>query len=479
MLKIEYLEELRARIRAKKNLIAQEREHWQSDNSYYYSQILNSLKFFIPAKSSILHINCGTGYILERLDPSFAVGIEDAPEQIKNAHQKGLKNVSFICQNPEELNLPEPRAFDFILISSVEDLVDIKAVLDSVTRYADNHTRIIVTNYNYLWNPLVKLAEKLNLKYPQELHNWVSTKDMDDFMRLSGLDVIATDNIILFPYYIPLLSWLLNRFAARLPFFNNFPLIQLSFARKTPKLKAPEEYSISVVVPCRNEVGNIQNAVERIPAMGKHTEIIFCDDKSTDGTPGKVREMIKKYPEKDIKLVAGPGICKAKNVWTGFDSAAGDILLILDADLSVIPEELPYFFEAITKGYGEFINGSRLVYPMHDGAMRFLNVLGNKFFSTLFSFILDIPLKDTLCGTKVLWRTDYINKVKPRRGTWGEDRWGDYDLIFGAAKNLKIIELPVHYMDRTYGETKMTGRFRNGWIMLKMCRQSMFKTKFH
>lgn len=479
MLKIQYLQDLRARITAKKNAIAQERETWQSGNTYYYSQILNSLKFFIPAGSSVLHINCGTGFILERLAPSRGVGVDDGAAQIEKASQKKLKNLAFLCQNPEELKLETPEAFDYILVSTIEELVDIKAVLDSVSKYADNHTRIILTNYNYLWNPLVNLAEKLKLKYPQELHNWVSPKDMDDFLRLSGLDVIATDSIVLCPYYIPLVSWLLNRFAARLPFLNNFPMIQLSFARKTPQLKDPKEYSISVVVPCRNEVGNIQNAVERIPAMGKHTEIIFCDDKSTDGTPEKVREMIKKYPEKDIKLVAGPGICKARNVWAGFDSAAGDILLILDADLSVVPEELPYFFEAITKGYGEFINGSRLVYPMRDGAMRFLNVLGNKFFSMLFSFILDIPLKDTLCGTKVLWRTDYLNKVKPRRGTWGEDRWGDYDLIFGAAKNLKIIELPVHYMDRTYGETKMTGRFRNGWIMLKMCQQSMFKTKFH
>jgi len=479
MLKIDYLQELRARIIAQKNEIAGEREKWQSDNSYYYSQLLKSLKFFIPANSTILHVNCGTGFILERLQPASATGVEDSPAQIAIAHKKGLTNINFVCQNPEELDLGGQKPFDFILVSTIEELVDIKAVLDSVARYADNHTRIIVTNYNYLWNPLVNLTEKLKLKYPQELHNWVSPKDMNDFLRLSGLDVIATDTIVLFPYYIPLLSQLLNRFVARLPFFNNFPLIQLTFARKLPKLKEPGEYSISVVIPCRNEVGNIQNAVERIPAMGKHTEIIFCDDKSTDGTPEKVREMMAKYPGKDIKLVAGPGICKAKNVWTGFDSATGDILLILDADLSVIPEELPYFFEAITRGFGEFINGSRLVYPMHDDAMKFLNVLGNKFFSMLFSFILDFPLKDTLCGTKVLWRTDYHNKVKPRRGTWGEDRWGDYDLIFGAAKNLKIIELPVHYMDRTYGETKMTNRFRNGWIMLKMCQQSMFKTKFH
>ncbi|MDP2865555.1 MAG: class I SAM-dependent methyltransferase, partial [Elusimicrobiota bacterium] len=232
MLKIDYLQELRAKIIAQKNEIAGEREKWQSDNSYYYSQLLKSLKFFIPANSTILHVNCGTGFILERLQPSSATGVEDSPAQIAIARRKGLTCINFVCQNPEELDLGGQKVFDFILVSTIEELVDIKAVLDSVSRYADNHTRIIVTNYNYLWNPLVNLTEKLKLKYPQELHNWVSPKDMNDFLRLSGLDVIATDTIVLFPYYIPLLSQLLNRFVARLPFFNNFPLIQLTFARK-------------------------------------------------------------------------------------------------------------------------------------------------------------------------------------------------------------------------------------------------------
>jgi glycosyltransferase involved in cell wall biosynthesis len=190
--------------------------------------------------------------------------------------------------------------------------------------------------------------------------------------------------------------------------------------------------------------------------------------------------MISKYPNKDIKLFAGPGICKADNVWTGFDHASGDILLILDADLTVIPEELPYFYEAIAKGRGEFINGSRLVYPMHDQAMRPLNMIGNKFFSMMFSYILDNPIKDTLCGTKVLWRDDF-QSIKKLRNTWGiKDRWGDYELIFGAAKtHRKLIDLPVHYMERTYGETKMTNRIKNGWIMLRMSLISLFKIKFH
>jgi glycosyltransferase involved in cell wall biosynthesis len=246
------------------------------------------------------------------------------------------------------------------------------------------------------------------------------------------------------------------------------------------KVQTNNEYSVSVIVPCRNEAGNIESAVKRIPTLGAGTEIIFGDDKSTDGTGEKVLEMIEKYPGKKIKLVKGPGICKAENVWSCFEQATGEILMILDADLTVIPEELPYFYEAIAKSYGEFINGSRLVYTMYKGAMEPFNVIGNKFFSVLFSYILDTKIKDTLCGTKVLWRKDY-EKIKSLRDFWGiRDRWGDYELIFGAAKHhLKIIDLPVHYMERTYGETKMTNRVRNGLIMLKMCFVSLRKIKFY
>jgi glycosyltransferase involved in cell wall biosynthesis len=255
-------------------------------------------------------------------------------------------------------------------------------------------------------------------------------------------------------------------------------MLNFTIARK--EAFEPKEHSVSIIIPCRNEAGNIEDAVTRIPKFGSHIEILFGDDKSTDGTADKVREMIAKYPDKDIKLYNGPGISKSENVWAGFDLAACDIVLILDADLTVIPEELPYFYEAITKRNGEFINGSRLVYPMHNNAMKLFNIIGNKFFSIAFSYILDRPIKDTLCGTKVMWRRDY-QRIKKLRGTWGlTDRWGDYELIFSAAKlNLKIIDLPVHYYERVYGETKMTGRIQNGIIMLKMCWAALNKIKFH
>jgi glycosyltransferase involved in cell wall biosynthesis len=279
------------------------------------------------------------------------------------------------------------------------------------------------------------------------------------------------------PYNIPGVSYVLNRFVARMPLFRHFCMMNITVARVLPTAQEP---SVSIVVPCRNEAGNIEDAVERIPQLTEDQEILFGDDKSTDGTAEMVLKMASKYPEKNIRLIDSPGIDKANNVWTCFDAAQKDVLMILDADLTVMPEELPYFYESIAKGYGEFINGSRLVYPMHDGAMRFFNVIGNKFFSLFFSYILDTKIKDTLCGTKVLYKSDFEH-IKALRGTWGvNDRWGDYELIFGAAKTqLKLVDMPVHYMDRTYGETKMTGRLKNGLIMLKMSFAALFKIKFY
>lgn len=476
MLKHPKLSETREHIRAKKDAIAGTRENWVRDNAYYYGQLISSLKYIIPEGSRVLHVGCSTGFILEKLAPAYAVGVEYSEEQVAFAASKNIPNARFIHANLEDFDSGEK--FDYVIVSTVEDIVDVKSVLDRVHACCDRHTRIILINYNFLWEPLVSLAEKLRLKIPQDLRSWVSPKDINDFLRMANFEAVCMKKIILLPFHIPLISYVLNRFVVRLPFFRLFNMMNLTVAKAN--LPSTGDYSVSVVIPCRNEAGNIEDAVRRVPKLGRHTEIIFGDDKSTDGTADKVLEMIKKYPDKDIKLVPGPGVCKADNVWSCFERASGDILMILDADLTVIPEELPYFYEAIALGYGEYINGSRLVYPMGDKAMPFANMLGNKFFSLFFSYILDTPIKDTLCGTKVLWREDYL-KVKKLRGSWGiKDNWGDYEIIFGAAKNhLKMVEVPVHYMDRLYGETKMNNRLKNGLIMLRMCMVSLFKIKFY
>jgi glycosyltransferase involved in cell wall biosynthesis len=289
-------------------------------------------------------------------------------------------------------------------------------------------------------------------------------------LKLAGFRPVRKHRLLLFPKWIPFFSALMNGVLARLPGLRRLCLMQVMVARPISEAPREEDVSVSVVIPCRNEAGNIQQAVERIPAMGKRTEILFCDDKSTDGTAHEVERMQALHPDKDIRLIPGPGRGKAENVWTGFRCARGDVLMILDADLTVMPEELPMFFRALVSSRGDFINGTRLVYPVQERAMKFANMIGNKLFGLVFSFLLDQRIKDTLCGTKVLWRKDWT-RMETNLGSWGiTDLWGDYELLFGASKlSLEIVEVPVHYQERIHGVTKMTRVFSNGLRMLGIC----------
>jgi hypothetical protein len=348
--------------------------------------------------------------------------------------------------------------------------VDILRAFERIRQHCNSDTQLVIINYNQLWQPILELASKVGLRSRFVDPNWVSENDVRNFLKLAGFRPVRKHRLVLFPKWIPILSALMNDWLARLPGLRRLCLMQVIVARLVPNPQEENDISVSVIVPCRNEADNVQPAVERIPSMGMQTEIIFCDDKSTDGTANEVRRMQALYPDKNIRLVEGPGICKAENVWTGFRASRGDVLMILDADLTVSPEELPTFFRALVSSRGDFVNGSRLVYPMQRDAMKFANMMGNKFFSLVFSYLLDQRIKDTLCGTKVLWRKDWV-RMEHSLGSWGiQDHWGDYELLFGASKlNLDIVEVPVHYQERIYGVTKMTMVFSNGMRMLRIC----------
>ena len=243
---------------------------------------------------------------------------------------------------------------------------------------------------------------------------------------------------------------------------------------------SPEKnYSVSIIIPARNEQGNIEKAVLRTPAFGSNQEFIFIEGGSSDGTWDEIERVTKNYPEKNILCFKQTGQGKGDAVRLGFDKASGDVLMILDADLTVPPEDLPKFYNAIQQGTGEFINGCRLVYPMEKEAMRFLNLLANKFFGVLFSWLIGQHYKDTLCGTKVLFRRHY-EQIADNRGYFGNfDPFGDFDLIFGANKqNLKTVEIPVRYKERTYGSTQIK-RFYHGMLLFRMCWFAAKKIKFH
>ncbi|MES2597066.1 MAG: bifunctional class I SAM-dependent methyltransferase/glycosyltransferase family 2 protein [Verrucomicrobiota bacterium] len=451
------------------------RDEHISKNEHFYSLVGSELKTLIGDAGRLLFIRCQTGKLIEYVQASSVTAVDVSPKMIELARKKHPK-ASFHVMDPEK-QLPEG-PYDTVLIQDTTDMVDIQAMLERVRAVSLPHTRIIIYTYNHLWEPLVSMAEKSNLKTPKVEPNWLSVRDYEGLLNLSGLEMLRVSRRVLMPFGIPLLAPLINNFLAWMPGLEKLNLCHFIIARPAPQPRPASDLKISVIIPCKDEKGNVRCAVERMPELGRETEIIFSDDKSTDGTADEVRLMQQEFPHKNIRLVAGPAISKSRNVWTGFGAATGDILLILDADLTVMPEELPRFIEAITSGKGEFINGSRLVYPMQGQAMKFANMLGNKGFATLFSYLLGSPVRDTLCGTKVLWRRDW-EKVRQMIDTWGaEDRWGDYELLFGAARlNLRIVDMPVHYQERIYGDTKMTRVFKNGLIMLRFCWAAFLKLK--
>jgi SAM-dependent methyltransferase len=475
------LEQRRQRTREHLAKIAPRREGWIKRNSYYYKLLSGLLRFLVEPQKQVLSVRCGTGNLLAAVEPSGGKGIDICDEIVDIAQQRN-PSLNFTVAFPDKDEFRQKfgpgETFDYILFNDIGDTVDVLQAFRNLKPLCQRHTRVLVTTYNHLWEPLVTFAEWTGMKVPRAEQNWLSMADIRNLLKLTGFEALETHRIVLLPKYLPLLSGFLNRFCARLPFLSKLCMTQVIVARKVPPPVAVEDLTVSVVIPCKNEKGNVEEAVRRIPSLAGRTEIIFCDDQSTDGTAEEVRRMQLCYPDKDIRLEHGPGVCKSRNVWTGFDAAKGDVLLILDADLTTIPEELPYFIEVIVSGQAEFVNGSRLVYPVPKGAMNGANMVGNKFFSVAFTYLLGQRVKDTLCGTKVLWRSDW-ERVRPMLGSWGtEDRWGDYELLFGAAKlNLKILDLPVHYQERIYGSTKMTKVFRNGLVMLRMCWHGFLKLK--
>lgn len=420
----------------------------------------------VPAGHSILELGCGTGDLLAALQPKRGVGIDFSSEMLKIARAR-YPHIEFCLADIEKLeSLNE--TFDFLVMCDVVGhLTDIEETFKKLWNFCRSDTRLIISYYNFVWEPILKMGEKLGLKMPQQHQNWLSQADISNLLSLANFEVVKTEFRMLLPKKIPFFSKIINRYLANLPGLRKLCLGFYIIARPL-KLKNEKEYSTTILIPCKNERGNIESAVKRLPPFGKQQEIIFVDGHSTDGTPAEIERIIAAYRQKDIKFLVQDGAGKGDAVRKGFASAQGDILMILDADLTVPPEDLPKFYAALAENHGEFINGSRLVYPMEKEAMRFLNLLGNKFFSLMFTWILNQRLKDTLCGTKALFRKDY-EKLQENRHYFGNfDPFGDFDLIFGAVKlNLKVIEVPIRYRDRIYGVSNIK-RLSNGWLLLKM-----------
>lgn len=450
-------------------------------NAYYWEDIYKYIDYFIDEEASVLEIGCGTGDLLNGLKAKNKTGIDFSEGMIAEA-QKKYPNIQFVVKEAEKLD--NLQKFDVIVISNlVGYLHDVQAVFQELNKVCHEHTKIIVNYYSKLWEPALSLAEKIGLKTKGPQQNWLTQQDLNNLLVLAGFDVYKSNRRMILPLYVPILSPLFNRYIAKFPFFKSLCINHFSFAQ--PRLPytnkdVEEKYSTTVVIPARNESGNIENAILRMPKFGKHIEIIFVEGNSTDDTWQTIQQIQEKYKDQyDIKITQQEGKGKGDAVRKGYAMATGDILMILDADLTVPPEDLPKFYNALATGKGGFINGSRLVYAMDKNAMRFLNMLGNKFFSWAFSWLLEQPFRDTLCGTKVMFRTDYIKLISNRKFFGEFDPFGDFDLIFGAYKlNLKIVEVPIRYKERTYGDTNIS-RFKHGLILLRMCAFASRKIKFY
>jgi len=453
--------------------IARKRDSWRGMGAWYHRRLEEIYRFLISPGQRVLEVGSGTGDLLAAVQPIHGVGIDFSSESITRARQRHLK-LEFIQADAHDLSALKGKFGVIILSDLINELWDVQRVLSQIKGLCTPRTRIILNFYSRLWEIPLHFTQLLNLATPTLAQNWLTHQDVSNMLHLAGFETIRSWQEVLWP--LPL-GGFFNKFLIRFWPFREFALANFLVARPQAEgiTKKP---TVSVIIPARNEAGNIRAIFERVPRMGGDTELVFVEGHSRDDTFTTIEKEIAAHPFTPSLLVRQTGIGKADAVRLGFERASGDVLMILDADLTVPPEDLPRFYEALVSGKGEFINGVRLVYPMEAQAMRSLNLLGNKFFSTAFSWLLGQPIKDTLCGTKVLWKSDY-EKIVANRSYFGDfDPFGDFDLIFGAAKqNLKIVDLPIRYRERTYGTTNIS-RWKHGLLLFSMVAFAAKRIKF-
>ena len=460
---------------------AERRAAWRRRAAHYHSTLSKICRRYVPPHGRVLELGCNTGDLLASLEPSLGVGLDISRLSLAVARSRHPQ-LHFVEGDAQAVPLQAP--WDAIILADTLGYVDdVWQTLRSVHEAATPNTQVIIISHNFVWRPALALAKNVGLKMPVGLENWLGTPDIENLLRLTHFDVVERGQAMLSPVQLPLVGAWLEEAADRSP-LRHLALVLYWVLQPRPR---PQQrpLSCSVIVPCRNEAGNIQACIERVPTMGTHTELVFVDGASTDGTPELIREQMAQHRGgKDIVLIdqvprndttapddtPGPSpaasaqtppdlmlsLGKGDAVRKGFAAAQGNVLMILDADLTVPPEELPKFYLAVAEGVAEFINGSRLVYPLEDEAMRFANLVGNKAFSLIFTWLLGQRIKDTLCGTKVLPKEAY-ERLAAGRAYFGDfDPFGDFDLLFGAARlGLSLVEVPIRYRRRSYGASKV------------------------
>lgn len=443
----------------------------------YRRRLAHYYNLLIPADARVLEVGCGAGDLLALLHARDVSGIDLSERRVARARSRVPHGRFFVMAgetlDPEALGGP----FDVIIISDTLNLAaDVQAMLERLHAVSHPGTRLVLNFQNSLWRPLLSLAALIGLKSRQPENSWLASSDVLNLLQLAGWRAVTREGRILVPFSALGLGALANRWLA--PLLQWFCLTVFITARRDDSRTATPAPTVSVIIPARNESGNIAAAVERVPVMGAGLELIFVEGHSRDDTWAEIQRVAAAHPEKRIVCLRQTGRGKGDAVRAGFAAATGDVLMILDADLTMPPEELPKFLDVIARDRADFANGVRLVYPMEQRAMQFLNLCANKAFGLIFSWLLGQPVKDTLCGTKVLRRADY-ERIAANRSYFGDfDPFGDFDLLFGAAKqSLRIADVPIRYRERTYGTTNIQ-RWRHGWLLLRMVLFAARKLKF-
>ncbi len=451
----------------------------------FYDYLSRVMRVRVPEGQRVLDVGCGAGHLLAALKPRLGVGIDVSRPAVEEATRtygpQGLRFLVGDGADPERLAETGGPFDAILLVNVVTHLTDVQRTLEALHAVCHSRTRLLIYSYSRLWQPLLRLAEALGLKYRQPPEAWLPPEEIRSMLALADFEVVRADRQVVFPAHVPLLSEVMNRHLGHLPALDQLSLMFGIIARPAATRRRTVAGALprtSVIIPCRNEAGHIRPLVERLPALGPGSEFLFVEGNSTDDTEAVIRQVIAENPERPLRLLKQTGKGKGDAVRLGFAQAKGDILLILDSDMGVAPEDVPKFVQALERGKGELVNGSRLVYPMEGRAMRFLNLLANKSFAWLFSWLLGQQVRDTLCGTKALHRADY-ETIAANRSFFGDfDPFGDFDLLFGAARlNLRIVDLAVRYHERQYGETNIS-RFRHGWLLLRMSVFAARKLKF-
>ena len=454
---------------------------WRNRNRYYYEDMDCFFRFSILPNASVLEVGSGLGDSLATVSPDYGLGIDANPLAVEESHKR-FPELHFLAEPIEDFETTVK--FDYVLMANtVSYLDDIQKSFNSIKKACRDSSRLVMTFYNPAWEPILKFATLIGQRMPVSDLNWLSFQDIENLLQLTGFEVIYKGKRLLLPKQVPFISSLINRFLAPLPFLNQLCLCEYIIARPRPQANdiqtKIEQATCSVIIPARNEAGNIEDCITRMPKLGGHTEIIFIEGHSKDNTWSEIQRVQEKYQGQwDIKIAQQSGKGKGDAVRQGFNMAKGDVLIILDSDLTVKPEDLVYFFEAIASGYCEFANGCRLIYPINSVTMPWLNRMANGFFAWLLSYLLNTKIKDSLCGTKAISKENYQRLAKNRSYFGDFDPFGDFDLLFGSAKlGLKISDIPVRYMPRTYGSSNIQ-HFKEGLVLLKMCAYAAKKIKF-